>query len=80
MFSTPERAERYIAAKIDTPKAHMDMLESLPESHIEALTEARFALMPLDADGLARAAAMVGADYLIRNPRPGGQQEIMRLT
>ena len=31
--------------------------------------------MPLDAEGLARAAAAVGADYAVRDPRPGDEQE-----
>ena len=34
---------------------------------------------PLRAKGLARASAMVEADYLVRDPRPGDQQDIMRV-
>jgi hypothetical protein len=56
------------------------MLESVPESHVKLLTEGRFIVMPLDEEGVAQAAAMVGVDYLIRDPRTGEQQEILRLT
>jgi hypothetical protein len=35
--------------------------------------------MPLGAEGLARAAAMVEADYLVRDPRPGDQQDTLRV-
>jgi len=80
VFTAPEKAEQYIRANFGAPTAHMDMLESVPESHVRALTEGRFVVMPLETEGVARAAAMAGADYLIRDPRPGGEQEILRLT
>jgi hypothetical protein len=80
VFTTPERVERFMRANLDTPKAHMEMLESIGLSHAPALTAGRFVVMPLDNDGVARAAAMVEADYLIRDPRPGPEQEILRFT
>ena len=81
VFSTPgEHANHYRRANFGTPKAHMDMLESVPRAHLRPLTEGRFIVMPLDAEGLARAAAAVGADYAVRDPRPGDEQEILRLT
>jgi hypothetical protein len=80
VFTTPEKVERYVRANFDAPKAHMDMLESVPESHVKPLTEGRYIVMPLDAAGVAQAAAIAGADYLVRDPRPGDEQEILRLT
>ncbi len=80
VFTTPEKVKQYVSANIHVPNAHMDMLESVPESHIEPLTEGRFIVMPLDAEGVARAATMVGADYLIRDPHPGDEQQTLRLT
>jgi hypothetical protein len=80
VFTTPEKVKQYVSANFDAPNAHMDMLESVPESHVEPLTEGRFIVMPLDAEGVAQAAAMVGAAYLIRDPRPGDQQQILRLA
>jgi hypothetical protein len=56
----------------------MQLLESIGVVHAPALTSGRFIVMPLRAEGLARAAAMVEADYLVRDPRPGDQQDIMR--
>jgi hypothetical protein len=80
VFTSVERVQEYIATNFGDPKAHMDMLESLPPSHTTPLTEGRFIFMPFDAARrLLEAAAIVGADYLLRDPRPGSEQEIMRL-
>jgi hypothetical protein len=35
--------------------------------------------MPLTHEGVALAAYRVDADYLIRDPRPGADQEILRV-
>jgi hypothetical protein len=80
VWTTAEAAERYAEANFGPPEAHMAMLESVGAASATPLTEGRFVLMPFATDGLARAAAIVGADYLIRDPRPGGEQEILRLT
>jgi hypothetical protein len=79
VFTSPERADRFARANFDNPEAHMQMLESIGVVHAPALTSGRFIVMPLRAEGLARAAARVGADYLVRDPRPGDQQDIMRV-
>jgi hypothetical protein len=79
VFTTVEGVEGYIAANFDLPEAHMDMMESMPESHIRPLTEGRFIIIPLPSEQVIGAAGMVGADYLVRDPRPGSEQEIMRL-
>ncbi len=78
VFTTPERVDRYVRANFGAPKAHMDMLESLPASHVGPLTEGRFVVMSLDTKGVAEAAAMMDADYMLRDPRPGEQQQILR--
>src|SRR5215211_1691160 len=79
VFTSPERADRFAQANFDNPEAHLQMLESIGVVHAPALTSGRFIVMPLRAEGLARAAAMVEADYLVRDPRPGDQQDIMRV-
>ena len=79
VFTSPERADRFAQANFDNPEAHMQMLESIGVVHAPALTSGRFIVMPLHAEGLARAAARVEADYLVRDPRPGDQQDIMRV-
>jgi hypothetical protein len=78
VFTTPERAQSYVDANFNAPEAHMAMLESVGAAHAKPLTEGRYILMPLDTDHVAQAAAMVDADYLLRDPRPGEQQEILR--
>jgi hypothetical protein len=79
VFTTPERAEHHARANFESAEAHMQMFESVPVSHIPPLTEGRFMVMPLGIEDVARAAAMADVDYLIRDPRPGDQQEILRL-
>jgi hypothetical protein len=79
VFSAPEKAEEYGRANFDAPEAHMQMLETLPASHVAPLTASRFIVMPLYREGLAKAALLVDADYLVRDPRPGREQEIMRV-
>ena len=79
IFTTVEKVQKYVTANFDWPEAHMDMLESVPETHVGPLTGNRFTIMPLTSELVIRAAAMVGANYLVRDPRPGGEQEIMRL-
>jgi hypothetical protein len=79
VFTSAERADRFAQANFDNPGAHIQMLESIGVVHAPALTSGQFIVMPLRAEGLARAAAMVEADYLVRDPRPGDQQDIMRV-
>lgn len=80
VFTIPEKIEEYAAANLNSPGAHMSMLESLGAASTSApLTEGRFILMPFKPDVIARAAASVKAAYLIRDPRPGTEQEIIRL-
>jgi|SRR5215207_2637862 len=82
VFTTSERAEGHVRAYLEAPEAHMEMLESLgatAEIHAGPLTEGRFVVMPLDNQTLAKAAVAVRADYLVRDLRPGGEQEVLRL-
>lgn len=79
VFTTQEGAEKYFKANLNNPQAHMDMLEGAPLPQVEALTKGRFIIMPLDAEGTLRMALEAGTDYLIRDPRPGTEQEILRL-
>ena len=78
VFTTPERIEEYIKTFLP-PKAQMEMLESVPVTHAPTLTEGRFIVMPLNPQGLAMAANLIDADYLIRDPREGAEQEILRV-
>ena len=82
VFTTPEGAGEYIQAHFGTPAAYMQMLEGLganAETHARALAEGRYIVMPLAHDGVALAAYQIDADYLIRDPREGGEQEILRV-
>jgi hypothetical protein len=80
VFSELQRAERYVEANIVDPDAHLGhRLGGAAADYVRALAEGRFALKRLEAEQVAQAAASVGADYLIRDARPGQQQEIVRL-
>jgi hypothetical protein len=57
----------------------MQMLESIGVSHAPPLTEGRFVIMPLGYEQVAEAALTIEADYLVRDIRPGPNQEIMRV-
>ncbi len=82
VFTTSERIEKFIGDNFDSPEAHMQMLESLGvnvETHANPLTEGRFTVMPVNNETFIRAALKAGIDYLVRDPRPGTEQEIFRL-
>jgi hypothetical protein len=80
VFTTAEKAGAFVQANFDRPEAHMQMLESIGVFHAPPLMASRFVLMPMDQDSLTSAAATDDADYLIRDPRPGDHQEILRFT
>ena len=82
VFTTPDAVERHMAANFGAPQAHMEMLESLAGTpgYVEPLTAGRFIVMPVTHELLIEAALRNGMDYLVRDPRPGSQQEILRLT
>jgi hypothetical protein len=60
----------------------MEMLESLgatTETHARPLTEGRFAIIKVDSQALRQAAARVRPNYLVRDLRPGEDQEVLWL-
>ena len=80
VFTTSERAQWWISVSFNAPEAHMAMLERVGAGHAKPLTEGRFIIMPVDSNSVAKAAAIVDADYLLRDPRSGEQQEILRFN
>jgi hypothetical protein len=79
VFTTAERAEKFGRANFESAEAHMQMFESAAVSHIPPLTEGQFMIMPLGIEHVAKAALTADMDYLIRDPRPGTVQEILRV-
>jgi len=79
VFTTGERAIEFGRPNFESAEAHMQMFKSLPVSHIPPLTEGQFMVMPLETEDVSKAALMADVDYVIRDPRPGDQQEILRL-
>lgn len=79
VFTTDEQVANYLGRTLNTPTAHIEMLESLGAEHAPALTAGAFVVLPLDAEGVAKVALMIGADYLVRNIRYGSRQEIIRV-
>jgi hypothetical protein len=82
VFTTPERAWAFARASLYAPEGHVSMLESVPASHVVPSAEARFVVVPLGLREVIEAAAddAVGADYLIRDPGPGTEQDVLMLT
>ena len=78
MFTTYEKLQEYAAANLDNPTVYLTMLESVGATHAAPLVADRFVAMPLDANGVAQAAALVDAAYLVRDSRPGERQEVLR--
>ena len=82
VFNTPELLEDFVRSNFDTPEAYIQMLEGLganAEAHAPPVAAGRYIIMPVDNEGLALAASSIDADYLVRDPRPGVEQEVMRL-
>ena len=79
VFTTPEKGQAYIQANLSQLQAHVDTLENVPASHLTPVTEGRFSIMPYGAEVIAKWAAALGIDYLVRDPQSGSEQEIMRL-
>ena len=79
VFTTYEKLQEYAAANLDNPTVYLTMLESVGATHAAPLVADRFVVMPLDANGVAQAAALADAAYLVRDPRPGERQEVLRL-
>jgi hypothetical protein len=78
VFMTPEDARSYWTANSGV-RERLEMADTTPTTHHGPLLENRVTLLPLDEEGVAWAAEMVGADYLIRGLLPGAEQEILRL-
>jgi hypothetical protein len=80
VFTTPEKAERYWLANSGV-RDRLDIAENagLPVTHQGPLLQNRFVVMAMWPETLALAAEQVEADYLLRDPRPGHEQEILRL-
>lgn len=80
VFTTREAVDQYIKQTLNRPEEHRGMLESIGLLRPPALAEGNFVVMPFAAEAVEEAAAKVGAHYLIRDPRPGDQQEIRRFS
>jgi hypothetical protein len=80
VFSTPEGVERHIEANFNSAESHMQMMEGLLLSHVGPLTDGRFIIMPVTEDLIFNKAREMGINYLVRDPRPGDQQEVMNVT
>jgi hypothetical protein len=79
LFPTRKKAERFVQANFDTPESHISMLEGTPESHLSPLTAGRFMVAQVPNEEIVELALEAGIDYLVRDPRPGTEQEVLRL-
>jgi hypothetical protein len=72
VFTTRERADSYIQSSLDTPRAHREMLERMGITYAPPMTAERYLVMMFSPEGVAKAAASVGANYLARDILTGG--------
>jgi hypothetical protein len=78
VFTSREKLFGYVEDNFHTPEAHLSFLDRIDLKGVEPLTEGRFSAVTLDSMGVASVVASIEADYIIRDPRPGDQQEILR--
>ncbi len=79
VFTSPERLEVYVRTALDTPEGHLDMMEGGDLRRARALTEGHFEGVLMDANDIAELAVEMEADWLMRDPRPGEEQEVWRV-
>lgn len=78
VFTTPEKATRFWEANSGV-RERLEMAEKTPATHQGPLLQNRITLLPCTTETLAMAAERVRADYLVRDIRPGDEQEVLRL-
>ena len=78
VFTTLEGAERYINENFSNLDAYMQTFESAVKQRTVPLVAKRFTAMQLDTPRVAEIAVAVEADYLLRDPQPGPEQEVLR--
>lgn len=86
LFSTPQKARRYIMRTLNTPAAHIDMLEGVDphaptaETVLGNLREGRFGIVRCETEGLAVAMLEVGTRSIVLDLRLGGPRDNPILT
>lgn len=81
LFSSAEKAQKYIKNNFYSPQAHMELLESGGYSGAANVTAGRYMTMPYKWPGkVAEVAVDVGADILIKDPREGAMQEMIYVS
>lgn len=80
VWSSSYGVRKYISANFEQPKAHMELLESAGYAGARNVTAGRYMVMPYEWEDVLEVASQVGADMLLRDPRPGSMQEILPLS
>jgi hypothetical protein len=79
VFTSRERMKGYIRANLNDPKARMDMMEGGDSERARKLAEEGFGGGLMDVGRIAECAVEAEADWLMRDPRPGDEQEVLRV-
>lgn len=84
VFETAEEAKRYAEIALNTPQAFMQMLESSEVGvggDTSALMSGSTVIMPFGVEGIAKVAAQVDADYLVKGLLgPADEQRTLRFS
>jgi hypothetical protein len=79
VFTSHERLEDYVRTDLNTPEGHLDMMEGGDLTRARALSEGRFKGVLMDVNDIAELAVEMEADWLMRDPRPGEEQDVWRV-
>jgi len=81
VFSTREKAADYTHTDLrENVRAHMDMLEVSGDLEaVRALTEGHFTGLRITVSSIMEVAVQLEVDTLVRDPRPGGEQEFIQV-
>ncbi len=77
LFTTVQKACRYIMQTLNTPAAHTSLLEGVDlagpaaETILGNLREGQYGVIPCDMEGLAVAMLTVGTRSIVLDPGPG---------
>jgi len=82
LFSTPEKAERYINGPLQHPSAYMEVVEGISISNpkvLESYQDDQYFVAPLDMEGLAELMVQLKTTTIVLDAEVGKENPALRL-
>jgi hypothetical protein len=82
LFSTPEKAERYIELPLQHPSAYVGVLESIGTSNpkvLESYQDDKYFVAPLDREGVAKLMVLLETTTIVLDAEVGKENPTLRL-